>query len=162
MRNVVLASTLLVTLLTTACTPTQKKVGAGTLAAGAAGLAIAGVGSFVEGRTCENDPEDDCDVYGLMYAMGGLALAGSAVLAVGAGLLVSEEGRGEGRSRARAGGAGDAGRLPGCHRIAQRSSAKRRSASTDEATAMLFAIRNAWTCSATAIAGPSSVIGGAP
>lgn len=81
-----LVSTVLVATLASACTPTQKKVGAGTLALGSASLAVAGVGAFVEGQ-CPSDPYESCDTQPLMHGLGLTALLGAAVLATGAGLL---------------------------------------------------------------------------
>src|SRR5688572_21904535 len=86
MNKQLLASTLLVTLLATACTPTQKKVGAGTLAAGSVGLAAAGVSAFVQAE-CPSDPYESCDTKGFVQSLGLISFLGAAVLATGATLL---------------------------------------------------------------------------
>jgi hypothetical protein len=87
MSNRLVALALLIAFLPACATRAEAKLGGGILALGSVVAVATGAGSIVEGRSCETDPEDDCDTMGLLYVMGAVLIAGGTLLGLGAGAV---------------------------------------------------------------------------
>jgi len=73
---------LLVSFLPACATQRQAGAAAGVLGVASAATIATGIGTLVEGSDCRQ--EEDCDVYGLMYAAGAALLVTGALIGVGA------------------------------------------------------------------------------